>query len=104
LFTYTFRFDDAWLAMTAGVATVPLTILPLILRYFDIFLFKFEFQSTATLGVVGLDSVVTLKFSSSVLGSCSITYSLMTFLISSGVIAPSVGMPTCSVASRTYGK
>ena len=56
------------------------------------------------LGVLGLDSDVTLKFSSSVLASCSITYSLITSLISSGVIAPLVGILAFSVASRTYGR
>jgi hypothetical protein len=70
-----FRFDDASLATTAGDATLVLTILPFILRYFDIFLLRFPFHCALILGVDGLFKSVTLKFSSSELAACSITYS-----------------------------
>jgi hypothetical protein len=93
LCTYMLRLDDAELAIdTAGVATSGDTILPLILRYLVIFLFKFEFQFTLLVGVVGPLRVPTSNCVSSVLGSCSKTYCLITFLISSGDIAPVVGI------------
>ena len=72
------RLDDAELAIdTAGVATEGDTILPLILRYLVIFLFKFEFQFTLAVGVVGPVRVPTSNCVSSLLGYCSITYSLI---------------------------
>ena len=96
------RLDDAELAIdTAGVATVGDIILPLTLRYLVIFLFKFEFQFTLAVGVVGPVRVPTSNLSSSLLGSCSIVYSLIILHISSGDIAPLVGTPTFSVESST---
>jgi hypothetical protein len=105
LLTNMLRLDDAELAIdTAGVATEGDIILPLTLRYLVIFLFKFEFQFTLAVGVVGPVRVPTSNCVSSLLGSCSITYSLIIFLTSSGEIAPLVGMCAFSVASKTYGR
>ena len=82
LLTYMLRLDDAELAIdTAGLLTSSDITLPLILRYLVIFLFKFEFQSTAAVGVFGPVKVPISNSSSCLLGSCSIIYSLTTSLI-----------------------
>ena len=102
LATCMYRLDDAELAIdTAGVATLGDIILPLTFRYFVIFLFKFEFQFTLAVGVVGPVRVPASNCVSSLLGSCSILYSLIIFLTSSGDIGPLVGMCAFSVASST---
>ena len=81
LFKYMLRLDDAELAIdTAGLLTSSDITLPLILRYLEIFLFKFEFQFTLAVGVFGPVRVPTSNSSSCLLGSCSITYSLITSL------------------------
>ena len=99
------RLDDDELPIDiAGVATAGDITLPLTLRYFVIFLFKFEFQFTPAVGVVGPVRVPASNCVSDLVGSCSRTYSLITSLISLGEIAPLVGMCAFSVASKIYGR
>jgi hypothetical protein len=69
------RFDDGSSATTAGLLTFVLITLPFNLKYFEIFLLRLPPQVALTLGVEGLLRLVTLKFSSSEFGACSITYS-----------------------------